>query len=106
MQLTSFFPEHLVLYGLAAVSAKGPSGAQLLMPARGCLWGPRWAGLFPFQRCLVGPGLTKRGAPDFSSPRAFSTLGATLEGALSQGRESQLSLLVEVGNEGQGSREG
>lgn len=29
------FPEHLVLYGLAAVSAKGPSGAQLLMPVRG-----------------------------------------------------------------------
>lgn len=29
------FPEHLVLYGLAAVSAKGPGGAQLLMPVRG-----------------------------------------------------------------------
>lgn len=35
MQLTSFFLEHLVLYGLAAISAKGPSGAQLPTPGRG-----------------------------------------------------------------------
>lgn len=36
-----FSLEHLILYCLAAISVKGPGGAQLLRPGRGCIWGPR-----------------------------------------------------------------
>lgn len=47
-----FFPEHLVLCGLAAVSAKGPSGAQPPVPGKGLRLRPRWAGLTLSLRCL------------------------------------------------------
>lgn len=47
-----FFPEHLVLCGLAAVSAKGPSGAQPPVPGKGLRLWPRWAGLVLSPRCL------------------------------------------------------
>lgn len=65
------FPEHLVLYGLAAVSAKGPSGAQLPMPVRGLHLGAKMVGLFLSLRYPVGPGLAKCGDPDFNSSHAL-----------------------------------
>lgn len=65
-----FFPEHLVLCGLATVSAKGPSCAQPSVPGRGLCLGAK-----------VGRAISPRcpwAQPECSSPhalKAWSPLG-------------------------------
>lgn len=102
-----FFPEHLVLYGLAAVSAEGPSGTQPPMPGRGLRLGTTVGRALSPSEVPMGPGLAKC-VPSSSRPGVHSWIlwGCPGKGSVLRRGRSQPCLLAEARNEGQCSGQG